>query len=246
MTKALGDWAPGPMPPAPPPLPSPAPDTRRVLIVDRADLVQNTIVLLAHDGIGRPSQDRAGAQLLNKVVEDGTVLMAHGEVRMYREGGSYRLSAITHSSKVRRVVDQLLSELERVRRQPIPGPELEQARAQVLARFSRSLPHQRAVFSALLDLDLYGMPDHSLEDYRSQILEATPADLVQQARRLLHPDRAAIILVGPAERLLPQLDGLGPVEVVDYSPTAKELNVPSVPTPPRPSDESARGENDAG
>ena len=34
------------------------------------------------------------------------------------------------------------------------------------------------------------------------------------ARERLHPDRAAIVLVGPAEAIVPQLEGLGPVEVV--------------------------------
>jgi hypothetical protein len=34
------------------------------------------------------------------------------------------------------------------------------------------------------------------------------------ALELLHPDRAAIVLVGPAEALTPQLKDLGPIEVV--------------------------------
>ena len=33
------------------------------------------------------------------------------------------------------------------------------------------------------------------------------------ARRLLHPGRAAIVVVGPADALRPQLEGLGSIEV---------------------------------
>jgi hypothetical protein len=34
------------------------------------------------------------------------------------------------------------------------------------------------------------------------------------ALELLHPDRAAIVLVGPADAIVPQLQDLGPIEVV--------------------------------
>ena len=82
----------------------------------------------------------------------------------------------------------------------------------------RSLATPNAVFSALIEIDNYEMPEDSLTTYRSGIRAITAEDLEQHARRLLHPDRAAIVLVGPAEALLPQLDGLGPIEVVQYSP----------------------------
>ena len=42
----------------------------------------------------------------------------------------------------------------------------------------------------------------------------TQDEVAELARELLHPDRAAIVLLGPAEALVPQLEDLGPVEVV--------------------------------
>jgi zinc protease len=139
-------------------------------------------------------------------------------MQMSRGGGTYSLGTVTHSSKVRRVVDLLLAELERVRKQPIAGPELEQARTRVLSRFVKSLAPKHAVFYALIELDNYEISEGSLATYRSQTRAITAEDLMQHAQRLLHPDRAAIILVGSAEKLLPQLAGLGPVEVVQVPP----------------------------
>jgi hypothetical protein len=43
----------------------------------------------------------------------------------------------------------------------------------------------------------------------------TTTETARLARELLHPDRAAIIVVGPAEVLREQLEGLGPIDVVD-------------------------------
>ena len=238
VTEAFDGWAPGPMPPAAPPHPSPVPDARRVLIVDRPGLVKSTRVSLAHDGIPRQSPDRGAAHLLNEVIELSAIFMVRGESRMYRGGGTYSLAAVTHSNKVRRVVDLLLAELERVRKQPIAEPELEQARTEVLARFARSLAPRYGVFSALIELDNYEMPEDSLAMYRSRTRAITAEDLEQYARRLLHPDRAAIVLIGPAEILLPQLDGLGPVEVVQHppvpeaSPAADDLPPAAGESPP--------------
>jgi predicted Zn-dependent peptidase len=34
------------------------------------------------------------------------------------------------------------------------------------------------------------------------------------AKARLHPERAVIVVLGPAKDLVPQLEGLGPIEVV--------------------------------
>jgi hypothetical protein len=38
--------------------------------------------------------------------------------------------------------------------------------------------------------------------------------MAKVARAHLHPERAAIVLVGPAKAIVPQLEGLGTVQVV--------------------------------
>lgn len=68
--------------------------------------------------------------------------------------------------------------------------------------------------AALVELDVYGLPEDSLDTYRARVRATTAEQAAELARRLLHPERAAIVLVGPADRILPQLEGLGPVEVV--------------------------------
>ena len=39
--------------------------------------------------------------------------------------------------------------------------------------------------------------------------------MLEQARTFLHPDRTAIVLVGPAVELVPQFEDLGEVEVIE-------------------------------
>jgi predicted Zn-dependent peptidase len=67
---------------------------------------------------------------------------------------------------------------------------------------------------SLVDLDVYGLPEDGLDTYRGRVRAVSESEIAALAERLLHPDRSAILLVGPARELTPQLEGLGPVEVI--------------------------------
>ena len=71
-----------------------------------------------------------------------------------------------------------------------------------------------AVTEGLVDLDVYGLPRDSLDTYRTRVRALTEEQVARAARVHLHPERAAIVLVGPAEQLRAQVEELGPVEVV--------------------------------
>jgi zinc protease len=115
---------------------------------------------------------------------------------------------------VRTVIDLLLGELQRMRLEPPTEVELVDAKALAAGGFALSLETSDAVIEGLVDLDVYDLPPDSLDTYRGRVRAVTTADTAREANRLLHPERAAIILVGPAEALLPQVEDLGPVEVV--------------------------------
>ena len=82
-----------------------------------------------------------------------------------------------------------------------------------MGSFSLGLETSDAVIASLVDLDVHGLPEDSLDTYRARVRAVSTADAARQARRLLHPKRAAIVLVGPADDLVPQVEDLGPVEV---------------------------------
>jgi len=112
------------------------------------------------------------------------------------------------------VIDLLLTELERARREPPAGLELEEIRALQVGQFALGIETSDAVLASLVNLDVYGLPEDSLDTYRSKVRSVTAADIARLAVELLHPDRAAIVLVGPADALVPQLQDLGPIEIV--------------------------------
>ena len=79
--------------------------------------------------------------------------------------------------------------------------------------FALGLETAADVTEALVDLDVQGLPPDSLDTYRDRVLGATLEDVQRAARERLHPERAAIVAVGPAAKLAPALEGLGPVEI---------------------------------
>jgi zinc protease len=228
-TEVFGGWAPGPvLEPGPPP-PDPAPAQRRIVIVDRPDLEQARIAL-GHEGIARTDPERVSVSLMNDLLggsgfssrlmaalraEAGLTYSVGSGFSMRRARGPFSVSTFTRVPEVRRALDLTLSEVERFRREPPDEAELQDARALAVGEFSLGLESSDAVLAALVDLDVYGLPDDSLDTYRARVRATTPAEVAELASRLLHPERAAIVLVGPAEALRPQLEGLGPIEIVE-------------------------------
>jgi zinc protease len=131
-----------------------------------------------------------------------------------REPSLFFISTFTRVLEVRTVVDLLLAELERMRAEPPSESELAQAKTLAVGNFSLGLETSDAVMAGLVNLDVYDLPEDSLDTYRARVRAVSLEDVARMASELLHPDRVAIVLVGPAEKLVPQVEDLAPVEVV--------------------------------
>jgi zinc protease len=210
------------------PPPDPTPPARRVVIVDRPDLKQASIVI-GHEGISRRDPERIAADLMNTVLGGGGFLsrlmskvradegLAYGigsgfAMRWYP--GPYLVSTSTRVAEAGRVVELSLAEMERMKSDPPSADDLRLAKSFSAGRFVLGLETAPAIAASLVDLDVYDLPPDSLDTYRTRVQKVTQDDVAAQARRLLHPDRAAIVAVGPAAALRPQLERFGPVEVV--------------------------------
>jgi predicted Zn-dependent peptidase len=146
--------------------------------------------------------------------EEGLTYGVGSGFALRRHPGPFYVSTFTRVSEVRRTLDLVLAELERAKSDPPSEEELRDARALTVGRFSLGLETSAAVVNALVDLDVYGLPEDSLDTYRSRVRAIRVEDTARMAHTLLHPERAAIVLVGPAVDLVPQVEDMGLVEVV--------------------------------
>jgi zinc protease len=225
---AFGDWEAGPVPEPVADPPRPAPPGRRVVIVDRPDLGQAQ-VRIGHDGIARTDPDRIAASLMNDVLGGGgfssrlmSVIreregLAYGigsDFRLRRAPGPFLVSTATRVTEVHRAIDLVLAELGGIRERPPTAEELQHAKTYSVGRFALGLETSGAVLSALVELAVHGLPDDSLDTYRARVKAVTVEDAAAQAREHVHPERAAIVVVGPAAVLEESLADLGPITIV--------------------------------
>jgi len=221
-----GAWQ-GPPPPGvgePPPVPQ----QRRVVVVDRPDLGQAQIGV-GHGGIPRSDPRRLEVQLLNSALggggfssrlmariraEEGLTYGISSQFVQRHRAGPFAVFTFTRVPKVGEVVTGILEELERVRTEPPSAEELARVQSQRSGQFALALETSAEVAAALVDLDVYGLPPDSLDTYRGRVRAVTVAQTTAVARELIEPERASIVVVGPAEQLRPQLEPFGPVEVV--------------------------------
>jgi zinc protease len=228
LRERFGAWPSGALADPGPPPPAQAPEKRTITVVDRPDLGQARIVV-GHEGIARADDDRIAVSLFNLVVggsgfssrlmaalrgNEGLTYGVSSSYSLRRAPGPFFAATFTRVEKLRAALDLLLAELERARSAPPGEDELTWARPLATGSFSMGLETSDAVTAALVDLDVYGLPQDSLDTYRTRVRAVTPADVAAVAQAHLHPERAAIVLVGPAKLIVPQLEGLGPVQVV--------------------------------
>jgi predicted Zn-dependent peptidase len=226
---AFANWEEGDLPGKTPPLPGSTPPSRRIVIVDEPDLVQTRIVL-AHEGIARDDDRRIAASLMNATLggsgfssrlmarlrsEEGLTYGVNSGFSLRSQPGPFSVSTFTRVPETRHAVDLLLSVLEDSRGSDPQSPEeLAKAKSYSVGQFGLGLETSAAVVGALVDLDVHGLPPDSLDTYRSRVKEVDVETSNGVARDLLHPERAAIVLLGPAADLRPQFEGLGEIEVI--------------------------------
>jgi len=224
-----GDMPDGEPAPGTPPPPARTPERRRVVVVDKPELVQAHI-LIGHEGIARSEPERIAIDLMNdalggsgfssrlmKVIraQHGLTYGVGSGFSLRSQPGPFQISTFTRVESVREVVDLALAEMEAIREsRPVDAEELAKFVSYSVGSFGLSLETSGAVLSSLVDLDVQGLPEDSLDTFRARVGATSLEEVRAAAKSRLHPERAAIVVLGPAEKLVPALEGLGEIEVV--------------------------------
>ncbi len=68
-------------------------------------------------------------------------------------------------------------------------------------------------------LEFYGYPANYLETYKAALEKVTVADVNAAAKKYIHPDKMALLVVGNGPEIKPGLDQLnmGPVHTIDIT-----------------------------
>ena len=223
---ALKDWPksgkPRPTVTDPPPT-----GPTRLYSVNRPSSVQ-TNYLLGEQAINRVSPDYEALQVMNTVLggQNGRLFRVLREEKGYTYGASSGLRALRYRGDWRAGMDvrtevteaslrDLLAELAKMREQPVPAAELQDAQRSMTASFALSLENPSEVLNLYVVRQMYAFPADYWDRYADRILAVTPAQVQAAARKYLDPTKLQIVAVGDNSKIEAGLRSFGPVELYD-------------------------------
>lgn len=125
--------------------------------------------------------------------------------------GPFVVSSAVATESAGAAAREALFELRRLRDELVEPAELEETRNYMIGVFPYTLQTIGEVAKRLETLATYGLPDDYFPRYLERVATVTREEILEVVRRQIHPERIAVVAVGPVEELERQFDGLGPV-----------------------------------
>ncbi len=207
----------------------PRSDERRIVVVDRPGSVQSEI-RMGHVGIRKSSEDYFPILVFNTILggtftsrlnqslreEHGYTYGVRSRFSARREPGPFTISTAVETAVTADAVDEALRQVEALVADGPTEEEVASARDYVVGVFPLRFETTGQVSSRIAELIVYDLPDDFHAAFRDRVRGVEPADVEEAARRRVHPDEMAIVVVGDADEVAGPLEalGLGPVEVV--------------------------------
>jgi predicted Zn-dependent peptidase len=118
-------------------------------------------------------------------------------------------------------VQEVLSELRRIRTGDVEDRELNDTKSYLMGVFPATVQSASDIASRLLDMELYGLPTDYFDRYRENIGAVTKDDVERVAQKYIDPDRSVIVVVGNAKQVREPLGSLGyPIHELDIDGNA--------------------------
>jgi zinc protease len=204
-----------------------------VYFIDKEDVNQSEIEVVGL-GTDRHNPDVPTLAVMNEILGGGFASRLFQKVRTemglaYAVGGSYNFAydhpaefhamALTQSATTVDATRATLTEIAGLTTRPFTDEELARAKDNILNSFLFRYDTREKVLDARVRLEFYGYPANYLETYRAALEKVTVADLSRVAKKYIHPDKLAVLVVGNGPEIKPELDELklGPVQTIDIT-----------------------------
>jgi len=230
VTRAFGAWSRREAP-ARPGWTVAAPLRTHILLVDRPDLTQATIVL-GQPGIAHADPRFYAATLVNYVLggsDFSSRLMTEVRAKRgltYGIGSSFGASRyqgafrVLASTKNQTTWEALLATINELRRMKADGPtqpELDKAKGYYAGSYPFNLQTAAGIASALVAAEMHGLGESYVRELPVRLAAVDRATAAAAARELLMPDDLDIVIVGKGDVVAPQLDKSGiPYERIGF------------------------------
>ena len=194
-----------------------------IFFVNQPQLTQSNI-RIGHLGGEFKSPDYPALSVLNGVI-NGFGRRLFNEVRS-RQGLAYSVFGTwnpaydypgvfiaggqTRSDATVPFIKGVLSEIEKLRTEPVTPTELSFAKDEVLNSFVFNFQDPGQTLSRLIRYEYYGYPADFLFRYQQGVKATTVEDVQRVAKKYLQPDKLVTLVVGNASAIVPPLTTLSP------------------------------------
>ena len=227
LEKAFGDWEKGDIPATTIP-PAPGQSESRIYLIDRPGSVQ-TVLQLGTLGIERTSPDYFAVLLADRVLgggPSGRLFLNLREDKGYTYGaysnfgGSKFKGTWVSSSEVRTDVTEgamkeFMYELNRLRTEPVPATELDNAKRAIIGSFALSLEQPTTLLQNVVTQKIYNLPADYWDTYPQKVSAITAADVQRAAQTYIDLGHLQVVAVGDASKARDVLAKYGKVQLYD-------------------------------
>jgi zinc protease len=137
----------------------------------------------------------------------------------YDHPATFSVEVLTQSATTVQATKAAMDVIAGLDTSPFTGEELQRAKDDILNSFLFRYDTKEKVLAERVRLEFYGYPADYLENYEAALKKVTSADLAAAAKKYVHPNQLAVLVVGNAAEIKPGLEGLnlGPVKPIDIT-----------------------------
>jgi zinc protease len=201
--------------------------------VNKEDVNQSNVQIVGL-GTDRRNPDVSALAVMNEIMGGGFASRLFQKVRTelglaYSVGGglgfaydhpaTFRVEVLTKSASTVDATKAALAEIAGLTSRPFTEEELDRAKDNILNSFLFRYDTKDKVLAERVRLEFYSYPDDYLETYKAALEKVTIADLNAAAKKYIHTEKLALLVVGNGAEIKPGLDELklGPAQTVDIS-----------------------------
>jgi zinc protease len=204
-----------------------------IFFIDKEDVNQSNVEIVGL-GTDRHNPDVPALAVMNEILGGGFASRLFQKVRTekglaYAVGGGlgftwdhpaeFRVMVLTQSATTVEATNLAISEIDGLTSKPFTEEELARAKDNILNSFLFRYDTREKVLAERVHLEFYGYPADYLETYEAALEKVNIADLERVAKKYIHADRMAVMVVGKKDEIKPPLEELklGTVQTVDIT-----------------------------
>lgn len=199
-----------------------------VNIVNKQGAVQSNL-RVGHIGISRNNPDFIAVTVMNTILggyfgsrinynlreKHGFTYGARSNFNTRIYPGDFSVDTDVRNDVTDTSVSLIIEELSRMIKEEVTDEEFLTVKNYLTGVFPLQLETANAVASRVINLKLYNLPKDYYNSYISSINSLTKQDILNAAKKYIHPDKLYIVVSGDAKAIEDKMTKFGPVKAYD-------------------------------